>query len=140
MSVRFKLEGIYTPVITPFHSDGEIDFDALADLAALAERLLQLSRLEAGFARSETVADLLPVVSLLVRDSQRAGTRIDYEVPPGARLDARINLDAFALAVTNLLDNAAKWANRQVIVTLEHADKATSEATAQSRATGRRSR
>lgn len=81
---------------------------ALRQLAALAERLLQLSRLEAGFARSETVADLLPVVSLLVRDSQRAGTRIDYEVPPGARLDARINLDAFALAVTNLLDNAAR--------------------------------
>jgi hypothetical protein len=32
MGARFTLEGIYTPVITPFLADGEIDFDALADL------------------------------------------------------------------------------------------------------------
>ena len=32
MSVRFKLEGIYAPVITPFHADGQVDFDALAEL------------------------------------------------------------------------------------------------------------
>lgn len=81
---------------------------ALRQLAALAERLLQLSRLEAGFARSEVVADLLPAVSLIVRDFQRSGLRIDYQLPPDARLDARINLDAFALALTNLVENAAR--------------------------------
>jgi 4-hydroxy-tetrahydrodipicolinate synthase len=32
MSVRFKLQGIYTPVITPFHGDGSINFAALAEL------------------------------------------------------------------------------------------------------------
>jgi len=32
MTARFKLEGIYTPVITPFDDAGEIDFDSLADL------------------------------------------------------------------------------------------------------------
>lgn len=32
MSPLFKLEGIYTPVITPFYSDGSIDFDSLASL------------------------------------------------------------------------------------------------------------
>ncbi|WP_449044807.1 dihydrodipicolinate synthase family protein, partial [Paracoccus versutus] len=31
------LEGIYTPVITPFQGDGSIDFDALGDLV---ERLV----------------------------------------------------------------------------------------------------
>lgn len=81
---------------------------ALRQLAALAERLLQLSRLEAGFARSEVVADLLPAVSLIARDFQRSGMRIDYQLPPDARLDARINLDAFALALTNLVENAAR--------------------------------
>lgn len=32
MSPLFKLEGIYTPVITPFHTDGSIDFDSLGYL------------------------------------------------------------------------------------------------------------
>lgn len=32
MSVRFKLQGIYTPLITPFHADGGVDFDGLAEL------------------------------------------------------------------------------------------------------------
>jgi 4-hydroxy-tetrahydrodipicolinate synthase len=37
MSIRFKLQGIYTPVITPFHDDGSIDH---ASLAELIERLV----------------------------------------------------------------------------------------------------
>ena len=37
MTARFKLEGIYTPVITPFDDAGEIDFGSLADLV---ERLV----------------------------------------------------------------------------------------------------
>jgi 4-hydroxy-tetrahydrodipicolinate synthase len=32
MAARFKLEGIYTPVITPFDDAGQIDFNSLADL------------------------------------------------------------------------------------------------------------
>ncbi|REG39612.1 4-hydroxy-tetrahydrodipicolinate synthase, partial [Paracoccus versutus] len=37
MTPRLVLEGIYTPVITPFQGDGSIDFDALGDLV---ERLV----------------------------------------------------------------------------------------------------
>lgn len=32
MDVRFRLEGIYTPIITPFDAGGEIAFDALGEL------------------------------------------------------------------------------------------------------------
>ena len=32
MPPRFVLEGIYTPLITPFHDDGSPDWNALADL------------------------------------------------------------------------------------------------------------
>jgi len=81
---------------------------ALRKLGALAERLLQLSRLEAGFARSEVSSDLVPVVSLIVQDFQRGGLTIEYHVPDGARLEGRINPDAFALAVTNLIENASR--------------------------------
>ncbi|HPQ96523.1 MAG: dihydrodipicolinate synthase family protein [Thiothrix sp.] len=37
MSTRLVLEGIYTPVITPFHADGSFDFDGLA---AVVEHLI----------------------------------------------------------------------------------------------------
>jgi 4-hydroxy-tetrahydrodipicolinate synthase len=37
MSVRFKLQGIYTPLITPFFADGSVDFEGLA---VLIERLV----------------------------------------------------------------------------------------------------
>lgn len=32
MTYRLTLEGIYTPIVTPFRSDGSINFDALADI------------------------------------------------------------------------------------------------------------
>lgn len=32
MTPIFRFEGIYTPVVTPFHDDGAINFDALADV------------------------------------------------------------------------------------------------------------
>jgi len=37
MTYRMKLEGIYTPLVTPFKADGSFDLDALADLI---ERLI----------------------------------------------------------------------------------------------------
>ena len=32
MSPSFRFEGIYTPVVTPYHEDGQPDFDALAEV------------------------------------------------------------------------------------------------------------
>ncbi|ASM75056.1 MULTISPECIES: dihydrodipicolinate synthase family protein [Roseobacteraceae] len=32
MTFRFTLEGIYTPIVTPFEDDGAVNFDALADI------------------------------------------------------------------------------------------------------------
>jgi two-component system OmpR family sensor kinase len=81
---------------------------ALKSLAQLAEKLLQLSRLEAGFARAEQPSDLMPALRLIVRDFQansKIGQRLQLCAPSGA-LPAAINLDAFAIAITNLLQNA----------------------------------
>lgn len=82
---------------------------ALRGLSELAERLLQLSRLEAGFARSEDVVDLAPVLALVVRDFEVQSTtagRVKFEAHGGAELNSRINPDAFAIAVRNLINNA----------------------------------
>ncbi|MDP1731973.1 MAG: ATP-binding protein [Devosia sp.] len=82
---------------------------SLKRLGDLAEKLLQLSRAEAGIAATEQPVDLLPVVDLLVEDcSRRADTagRLHFEIEPGANLCRPMDRDAFAIALRNLLDNA----------------------------------
>jgi two-component system OmpR family sensor kinase len=81
---------------------------ALKNLGQLSEKLLQLSRLETGFARSDTVTDLLPALKLVVRDfqsSSKIGDGLELVLDADA-LRAPINVDAFAIAVTNLVQNA----------------------------------
>lgn len=82
---------------------------ALRHLAHLSEKLLQLSRLEAGFAQAEQRADLVPVVRLVVRDFQSMSgnsDRINLDLSRAGSLSARINIDAFAIALRNLIQNA----------------------------------
>lgn len=84
MSVRFKLEGIYTPVITPFHSDGEIDFDGLADLV---ERLVGagvhglISGGSTGENYAETIEERLTIARFIV---DRVKGRIPVVIGTGA--------------------------------------------------------
>lgn len=82
---------------------------SLRGLAELSEKLLQLSRLEAGFARSDVEVDLGPVLDLVIRDfaaqSSTAG-RVRFQRHDPVRLTHRINPDAFAIAVRNLIQNA----------------------------------
>jgi two-component system OmpR family sensor kinase len=85
----------------------EIEF-ALHNLARLSEKLLQFARVEAGFAQDATANDLLPVLKLVVRDFQaRTATakRVRLTIADGADLKACINVDAFAIALRNLIQN-----------------------------------
>ena len=69
MSVRFKLEGIYTPLITPFFADGSIDYDSLAELI---ERLVSagvhgmISGGSTGENYAETVEERLQIARFIV--------------------------------------------------------------------------
>lgn len=96
---------------------------ALKKLAQLSEKLLQLARVEAGFARSDREADLLPVLNMVVHDFNATTLwrgRVQVS-PAGGRLMAAIDPDAFAIAVRNLVENALKHGAAgqpvQVIVT-----------------------
>lgn len=82
---------------------------ALRGLSELSEKLLQLSRLEAGFARSEEAVNLAPVLELVVRDFEAQSStrgRVRFQRHIGAELVQPINPDAFAVAVRNLIQNA----------------------------------
>jgi two-component system OmpR family sensor kinase len=84
---------------------------ALKRLSQLSEKLLQLARIEAGFARTDTETDLLPVLRMLTRDIN-ANTawrdRVRFEADGIPSLPAAIDPDAFAIVVRNLVENGLK--------------------------------
>jgi len=81
----------------------------LKRLSGLAEKLMQLSRADAGVGVGDKDVDLIPVLDLMVADCAKRlddHERIHYLKPDGAALIAPMDLDAFAMVVRNLLDNA----------------------------------
>ncbi|TKA95995.1 dihydrodipicolinate synthase family protein [Cereibacter changlensis] len=89
------LEGIYTPLITPFHADGSFDFDGLADLV---ERLVSagvhglISGGSTGENYAETVEERLALARFIV---ERTQGRLPVIVGTGAMRTP----DSIALAV-----------------------------------------
>jgi two-component system OmpR family sensor kinase len=81
---------------------------ALKRLANLSEKLMQLSRADAGIAFGTPRQDLLPVLDLVVgecRQRRETDDRVVY-VREADDLVAGMDADAFAIAVRNLIDNA----------------------------------
>ncbi len=81
----------------------------LQDLGNLVEKLLQLSRAEAGLGLSRDRVDLMPVLELLVDEyMRRAGVkdRLHFDDGGFTELWAHTDIDAFAIALRNIIDNA----------------------------------
>ena len=81
----------------------------LKRLSRLAEKLMQLSRVDAGVGLGGSDVDLIPVLDLVVGDCAKRldePERLHYVKPGGATLVAHMDMDAFAIAVRNLIDNA----------------------------------
>ncbi|SEN65480.1 4-hydroxy-tetrahydrodipicolinate synthase [Gemmobacter aquatilis] len=84
MTVRYRLEGIYTPVITPFHADLGVDFDALAELVdrlATAGVHGLISGGSTGENYAETVEERLQIARFVV---ERAKGRLPVFIGTGA--------------------------------------------------------
>jgi two-component system OmpR family sensor kinase len=83
---------------------------ALKKLAVLTEKLLQLARIEAGFAKSDRETDLMPVLKMVVQDANASSVWRDRVQIEGANtaLVSPIDPDAFAIAMRNLLENGLK--------------------------------
>ena len=95
MPPRMRLEGIYTPVITPFSAQGEIDYESLAELV---ERLVTagvhglISGGSTGENYAQTVEERLALARFVV---ERAKGRLPVIVGTGAMRTP----DSIALAV-----------------------------------------
>jgi two-component system OmpR family sensor kinase len=85
----------------------------LKRLARLSEKLMQLARAEGGRLRSDSLADLRPILQLIVADFERAGAegRLDLELPSEPVLSS-IDPDAFGILCRNLIENALRHSQR----------------------------
>jgi two-component system OmpR family sensor kinase len=82
---------------------------SLRRLGQLVEKMLQLARAESGIAITGDAVDLLPVLRLLLEEIDRSSIgagRIVFDDPPVRQWQRRIDIDAFAIALRNLIDNA----------------------------------
>lgn len=82
---------------------------SLTDLGRLAEKLLQLSRAQAGIGTSDKPVDLIAVIETVIGDYDRdTGTagRVLLENGAKEKLIRNIDIDAFAIVMRNLIENA----------------------------------
>lgn len=85
--------------------------DTLHRLGDLVEKLLQLSRAEAGVALGREPTDVLPALELVIDEFvRRPGSDRRIRFDPGGHdmLKLRIDVDAFAIVVRNLIDNGLR--------------------------------
>ncbi len=94
---------------------------SLHHLSRLSEKLLQLSRLGAGFAQTDKPTDLEPILKLVLRDydsAVRSSGRVRLDLDDTRPLTAPVNGDAFAIALTNLIENALKHGEPDETITI----------------------
>lgn len=99
---RLKLEHDHLPRLENIEN-------ALQRLSDLSEKLLQLNRVETGFAKSDQEHDLSQILQFVVQDFENITEyygRIDLNVEPDVTLVQKIDPDAFAIIVRNLIKNA----------------------------------
>lgn len=82
---------------------------SLLHLGRLAEKLLQMSRAEAGIGVSDVSTDLIPVLQVVIQDIERSSIghqRVRTHLIEGRALERTISPDAFGILARNLLENA----------------------------------
>ncbi|TRL37832.1 sensor histidine kinase [Rhizobium straminoryzae] len=81
----------------------------LRRLSTMLEKLLQLARAEAGIGLATAPVDLAPIFDLVLSEfgrSHPAVTVVIAKEAPALSLPRRVDADAFAIALKNLLENA----------------------------------
>lgn len=84
--------------------------DRLHGLSRLAEKLMQLARAQGAQLLREAPQDLAPVFAVAIDEARRAtglGARLRVETPETALL-SRVDPDALAILLRNLVENAAR--------------------------------
>ena len=96
---------------TPQQARSEQIAATLHRLGDLVEKLLQLARAEAGIALGRAPVDVMPALRLVVEEFTRRGdigARVQFDDGGRRDLCARMDIDAFAIVLRNLIDNALR--------------------------------
>jgi two-component system OmpR family sensor kinase len=91
----------------------------LRDLARLAEKLMQLARAQGARLIRDTQADAMPALLLTIEEARRAnalGDRLTV-IAADAEAPTRIDADALAIVLRNLIENAARHGDADAPVT-----------------------
>jgi len=105
----------------PDRSRADRVLEALRRLTLMLEKLLQLSRAEAGIGVSKDTVDLVGLVALLVEGFRRSHPEAIIEVHQTSGLSAlprAVDPDAFAIAFNNLLENAHRYGTADQPITV----------------------
>lgn len=92
--------------------------ERLRGLSRLAEKLMQLARAQGAQLLREAPQDLAPVLALALDETRRAtglGARLRVETPDRALL-SRVDPDALAILLRNLVENAARHGDTEAPV------------------------
>lgn len=104
--------------------------EALRRLSQMLEKLLQLSRAEAGIGLADSVLDLSALFDLLVEEFRRTNPSSQVEIVrkgSQATIVRRLDPDAFAIAFNNILENAQRYGmpGRPITIILDPAGRIT---------------
>jgi len=94
---------------------------SLQRLSRLSEKLMQLAKAEGGRLRAEHATDIRQVLRMVVdeiRMTAEGAERLKLSMPDSAVM-SEIDLDAFAILVRNLVENALKHGSSEGPVTVE---------------------
>ncbi|MDQ7079513.1 MAG: ATP-binding protein [Paracoccaceae bacterium] len=94
---------------------------SLQRLSRLSEKLMQLAKAEGGRLRAEQATDIRQVLRMVVdeiRMTAEGAERLKLSMPDTAVM-SEIDLDAFAILVRNLVENALKHGSAEGSVTVE---------------------
>ena len=110
--------------VGPLHERASRIETSLSNLARLAEKLLQLARAEAGIGTSDKPADLAAVIDAVIAEydnNSKAADRILPEYETNGTFERNIDIDAFAIVIRNLIENALLHgaANEPVAIRIE---------------------
>jgi len=101
------------------HDDVQAALDALQMLGHRTEKLLQLSRAESGASLNRAPIDLVQLAGTVAQEfwqDPRVNERLSLKVPDGEAPVAVGDVDALAIALRNLVENAVLYGRGRVVV------------------------
>lgn len=93
--------------------------ESLQTLGHRAEKLLQLSRAESGAALTRANVDLVHLAGVVAQEfwqDPRVNERLSLKVPESGSVIAQGDVDALAIALRNLVENALRYGRGRVVI------------------------